>query len=182
LTRADGARHHERVSAFAHATAAALLGAGLGVQVFLSFMVAPGAFRLLDRAAAVRLLEGLFPGYYGFGLLVTALALVVVVILAVAERRAPLRWGAAALLALTLAGTIYAGGVLLPQARAARLRAAAAAPGDLAPLEFSRLHRRAVAVNIAVFAVGLLALALHSASGRRAAAGTLTPSGAPRSD
>jgi hypothetical protein len=150
---------------FLHAVAAALLGAGLGVQVFLSFQVAPASFQLLERPLAVRLMEGVFPGYYAFGLAVTALALGLVLVLALRERRAPLRWGAAALLGLALAGTVYAGHILLPQARAARLRAQAALAGDRAPLEFSRLHRRAVAVNIVLFGVGLLALVLH-ASGR----------------
>jgi hypothetical protein len=70
---------------FAHGAAAGLLGAGLGVQVFLSFLVAPAAFRLIDRADAVRLMEGVFPGYYRFGLVVTAAALVVVILLAWAE-------------------------------------------------------------------------------------------------
>ena len=165
------------MAAFTHATAAGVLGAGLGVQMFLSFLVAPAAFRLIDRAVAVHLMEGLFPGYYGFGLVTTALALVLVVGLALAEGRAPLRWGAAALLVVVLAGTAYAGGVLLPQAHVARLRAQAAGPGDTAPLEFSRLHRRAVAVNIAVFGVGLLAFVLHAAGRPRtvAAPGTGTP-------
>jgi Domain of unknown function (DUF4149) len=152
------------VTPFIHALASTLLGAGLGVQVFLSFLVAPSAFRLLDRGQAVRLLEALFPGYYGVGVVTTGLALLLVVGLALAEGRAPLRWGAAALLAVVLAGTLYAGQVLLPEAHAARLRAQAAPAGDLAPLEFSRLHRQAVAVNIALFGVGLLALVLHAAA------------------
>jgi len=147
-----------------HGLATALLGVGLGVQLFLSYLVAPTAFRLVDRPVAVRLMEGLFPGYYGFGLVTVALALVIVVVLA---RRgpSPLRWGAAVVLGLTLAGTVYAGHVLLPQAREARIRAQAAPAGGLAPLEFSRLHRRAVAVNIAVFAAGAISLALHLAAG-----------------
>lgn len=149
----------------AHTLAGAMLGAGLGVQVFLSFLVAPVAFRLLERSQAVQLMEGVFPAYYVTGLLTTALALALVLALAI-RHRGPLRWGAVALLGITLAGTLYAGGVLLPQARAARLRAQAALAGDLAPLEFSRLHRRAVAVNIALFATGALALGLHAASRR----------------
>jgi len=149
---------------FAHVMAGALLGAGLGVQVFLSFMVAPKAFQLIDRGLAVRLMEGLFPGYYGFGLVTTGLAWVLVLVLAIRERRAPLRWGASALLSVVLVGTVYAGHILLPQARGARLRAQSALAGDLAPLEFSRLHRRAVAINIALFGVGALALVLHSAA------------------
>jgi lysylphosphatidylglycerol synthetase-like protein (DUF2156 family) len=157
--------------ALVHVLAAGFLGAGLGVQVFLSFLVAPATFKLIDRAMAVRLMEGLFPSYYGFGLATTVVALVLVLGLAIREGRAPLRWGAAVLLALLLAGTVYAGGVLLPQARAARLLAQAAPAGDLAPLEFSRLHRRAVAVNIALFGVGLLALLVHAAALPRPPAG-----------
>lgn len=59
---------------------------------------------------------------------------------------------------------VYAGSVLLPEARAARLRAHAAPAGDLAPLEFSRLHRRVVAVNISLFTVGVVAFVLHAAA------------------
>lgn len=150
--------------AFAHGMTAALLGAGLGVQVFLSFQVAPGAFRLIDRPLAVRLMEGLFPGYYLFGMVTTGLALVLMVVLAIRDRTAPLRLGAAVLVGFVLAGTVYAGSILLPQARAARLRAQVAQAGDLAPLEFSRLHRRAVVVNIALFGVGMVALVLHVAA------------------
>jgi Domain of unknown function (DUF4149) len=152
------------MSGFLHALAAALLGAGLGVQVFLSFQVAPTTFRLLDRPQAVRLMEGLFPGYYLFGIITTTAALGLILWLALAAPRAPLRWGAVVLVTVVLAGTLYAGQVLLPEAHAARLRAQAAPAGDSAPLEFSRLHRRSVAVNIALFGVGLLALVLHAAA------------------
>ena len=91
---------------FGHALVAALLGAGLGVQVFLSFLVAPSAFRLLERPQAVRLMEGLFPGYYAIGIVTTGAALGVVLLLSVARPGAPLRWGTAALLAAALAGTL----------------------------------------------------------------------------
>ena len=69
-----------------HGLATALLGAGLGVQLFLSYLVAPATFRLVDRSVAVRLMEGLFPGYYAFGLVVIAIALVLALALAVASR------------------------------------------------------------------------------------------------
>jgi hypothetical protein len=153
-----------------HGLATAFLGAGLGVQIFLSFLVAPAAFRVVDRPVAARVMEGVFPGYYGFGLAAITLALTLVVGLALWDS-SPLRWGTVGLLALTLAGTVYAGHVLLPQAHAARLRAQAAPAGDLAPLEFSRLHRWAVAVNIALFAAGAIALALHLAAGAGERAG-----------
>jgi hypothetical protein len=157
-----------------HGLAAALIGAGLGVQLFLSYLVAPTTFRLADRSVAVRVMEGLFPGYYGFGLATVALALTLAVVLAV-RRASPLRWGTAAMLGLTLIGTVYAGHVLLPRAREARIRAQAAPAGDLAPLEFSRLHRMAVAVNIAVFAAGVVSLALHLAAGTPSPPGRTSP-------
>lgn len=145
----------------AHALASAAIGAGLGVQVFLSFIIAPAAFRLIDRPQAVRLMEGVFPAYYSFGLVTLALALVLVGVLALRERTA-LRWASGVLLAATLAGTGYAGHVLLPEAQAARLRAQAAPAGDLSPLVFSRLHRRAVGVNIALCLSGAVAFLLHA--------------------
>jgi uncharacterized protein DUF4149 len=170
LTTAHGPPDHLFEMSVLQGLATALLGASLGVQVFLSFLVAPAAFRVVDRPVAARVMEGVFPGYYGFGLATITMALALVLALALREPT-PLRWGTVALLGITLAGTVYAGHVLLPQAHAARLRAQAAPAGDLAPLEFSRLHRRAVAVNITVFAVGALALALHLASGAGSRAG-----------
>jgi hypothetical protein len=162
-----------------HGLATALLGAGLGVQVFLSYLVAPGAFRLLDRPLAVRLMEGLFPAYYVFGLVTSAMAVALMVGL-VLRAGSPLRWGSLGLVLLALAGSVYAGHVLLPRAHAARVRAQAAPAGDLAPLEFSRLHRRAVAVNIAVFAAGALGLALHVAAGAPRGSAERRPDPAPR--
>jgi hypothetical protein len=162
-----------------HGLASAFLGAGLGVQIFLSYLVAPTAFRLVERAAAIRLMEAVFPGYYAFGLATTAAALGLAAVLA-ARAGGTLRWGATWLLGLTLAGTVYAGHVLLLQAHAARLRAQAAPAGDLAPLEFSRLHRRAVGVNIALFAAGAMALALHLAAGAPGPAAHRRPASAAR--
>ena len=80
-----------------HGLATALLGAGLGVQVFLSFLVAPAAFRVVDRPVAARVMEGVFPGYYGFGLTTIAMALALVLVLALREPgAAPLGHGGAA--------------------------------------------------------------------------------------
>ena len=160
-----------------HGLATALLGAGLGVQVFLSFLVAPAVFRAVDRPVAARVMEGVFPAYYGFGLVTIAMALGLALALALREP-SPLRWGTIALLGLALVGTVYAGHVVLPQAHAARLRAQTALAGDLAPLEFSRLHRRAVAVNIAIFAAGAVALVVHlsASSGSRPWQGRGEPS------
>jgi hypothetical protein len=164
LTTAHGDPDHRSEMSVLHGVATALLGAGLGVQIFLSFLVAPTTFRVVDRPVAARVMEGVFPGYYGFGLATTAMALLLVLALAL-RQPSPLRWGAAALLGLSLAGTVYAGHVLLPETHAARLRAQTAPAGDLAPLEFSRLHRRAVAVNIGIFAAGAIALMLLLATG-----------------
>ena len=164
LTSAHADPDHRIDMRMLHGVATALLGAALGVQIFLSFLMAPATFRVVDRPLAARVMEGVFPGYYGFGLTTIAMALALVLVLALREP-APLRWGTAVLLGLTLAGTVYAGHVLLPEAHAARLLAQTAPAGDLAPLEFSRLHRRAVVVNIAIFLAGTVALALHLAAG-----------------
>ena len=80
-----------------HGLATAFLGAGLGVQIFLSFLVAPAVFRLVERPVAARVMEGVFPGYYGFGLTTLGVALALIIVLAFREP-APLRWGAAILL------------------------------------------------------------------------------------
>jgi hypothetical protein len=143
---------------------AAILGAGLGVQLFLSFLVAPLTFRLLDRAAAARVVTGLFPDYYLFGLVTTGLALLLALGLAAGDRRSASRWATVSLLALMLLGTAYAGHVLLPTAQGIRARAEAARAGEPAPGEFRRIHRWAVTVNIAVFGVGLAALTAHGAA------------------
>src|SRR5262245_54906440 len=90
--------------------ATALLGAGLGVQVFLSFLLAPAAFRVVDRPVAVRVMEGVFPGYYGFGIVTVGIALVLTLILGLRDP-SPLRWGTIGLVGITLAGTVYAGHV-----------------------------------------------------------------------
>jgi len=164
LTTLQADPDHRNQMRLLHGLATALLGAGLGVQIFLSFLVAPAAFRVVDRPVAARVMEGVFPGYYGFGLTTLTMALALILVLALREP-APLRWGAAALLVVTLLGTVYAGHVLLPEAHDARVRAQAAPAGDLWPMEFSRLHRRAVAVNITIFLTGALALALHLGSG-----------------
>ena len=174
LTTLHGDPDHPIEMSLLHGLVTALLGAGLGVQVFLSFLVAPAAFRVVDRPVAARVMEGVFPGYYGFGLATTTMALLLVLALGL-RQPSPLRWGTAALVGLTLAGTVYAGHVLLPEAHAARLRAQAAPAGDFAPIEFSRLHRRAVAVNIAIFAAGAVALALHLATGAADRTGERAP-------
>jgi hypothetical protein len=113
-------------------------------------------------------MEGVFPGYYGFGLVTVGVSFALVLVLALVDGVPPLRRGTLTLLGLTLLGTVYAGYVLLPAARAARLQAQAALAGDPAPLRFSRLHRRAVTINIALFGVGALALVLHAADRPRA--------------
>src|SRR5262249_17411710 len=110
LTRPRSDPDHRSQMKIRHGLATALLGAGLGVQVFLSFLMAPTAFRVVDRPVAVRVMEGVFPGYYGFGLVTIGIALVLTLTLGLREP-SPLRWGTIVLLGVTLAGTVYAGSV-----------------------------------------------------------------------
>lgn len=122
------------------------LGAWVGVMLFLSFVVAPTAFNLLETPRAGDLMGALFPRYYGIGVSLGVAALGAALFLQrrAAQRR---RWTVVVVaLVVATAATAYAGGVVQPKAR--RLRAALAAPAsDAAREEFAAAHRVAVALN-----------------------------------
>lgn len=147
------------------------LGVWLGSIVFFSFAVAPQVFSVLPRADAGRVVSAIFPTYYyvgygcGFVLLLTALLLRGAASIRTCTRsRTPRRWTiSAAVAALVLAMTLYAGFVVQPRAHA--LRAALQDSGDVPPsqAEFDQLHRRAVQLNGSVL-FGVLVLTGLTAS------------------
>lgn len=137
------------------------LGIWLGAMAFFSSVVAPVAFEVLEREAAGRLVSAVFPIYYAVGAGAGAVALVVTLGMALAAGRTRrLLAATAALLILAVALTVYAGAVLFPKAQAAaiELRTQPAEAG--ASLEFSRLHRLAVVLNLTVMLAVLAALVL----------------------
>ena len=137
------------------------LGLWLGAMAFFSFAAAPVAFSVLEREAAGRLVSAVFPIYYAVGGAAGGLALGASLLMALAGRRSrPLLLGIAALLLLAVALTVYAGTVLLPQTQEARAQLRAAPADAGASLEFTRLHQRAVGLNLAVMLAVLAALVL----------------------
>ena len=133
-------------------TVAAIAG-WLGVMSFFSFLVAPLAFRVIDRTAAAQVVTAVLPRYYVFGLALCALALVG--ILARAARggaRGQIPTGILCLLMLAM--LTYSLGSVVPAAEAAR------AAGD--HVAFVRAHRLSVGLNLATILGGVLVLVLEA--------------------
>jgi hypothetical protein len=124
------------------------LGVWLGSIVFFSFAVAPLVFSALPRADAGRVVSAIFPTYYFIGYACGAALLLTALLLRASTASAMRSWNiVAAVTALTLAVTLYAGLVVQPRAHA--LRASLAEAGQDSPVkaEFDNLHRRAVQLN-----------------------------------
>jgi len=127
-------------------------------------VVAPGIFRNLERGQAGNLLAHLFPQYYWVGTLcgITALAALVPLFLFDSGSRGS-RLFQSALVALMLAGNLYAGTIL--EERIHRLRdernssTVREAAREEARGAFDRLQRRSVGVNLTVLGLGGVALA-----------------------
>jgi hypothetical protein len=138
----------------------------IGAIVFFSFVVAPRVFATLPSATAGQVVSAIFPTYYALG----AGAGLAGIVAALALRRQAgggRRWsGVAALLALMLAATAYAGGVVHPRARDLRDAARAPAAPAETQAEFRRLHRLAVALNGGVLVLGLATVAITAAGFR----------------
>jgi len=136
------------------------LAVWIGMVVFFSLVVAPGAFQALPRESASTLLATLFPRYYALGALAGVLATAAGALLR-GHVRAPTAWVAVmVLLNLMLAATLYAGTVVEPRARTLRpaLHAEHVEPATQA--EFDHLHRLAVQLNGAVLVLGVATICL----------------------
>ena len=125
--------------------------------IFFSFVVAPALFRVLDPSHAGDVVAVVFPRYYALGVGAGVIALATGLVLA---RDAGGGWwrGALVAIAIGLAVTTWAGGVVQPRAR--RLRAAMQTAGESSPeaAAFRRLHGRAVALNAAALLAALVGL------------------------
>ncbi|MFQ5521910.1 MAG: DUF4149 domain-containing protein [Candidatus Methylomirabilia bacterium] len=128
----------------------------LGAMIFFSFLVAPTAFSVLDRASAGQLLNVLFPRYYLFGIGMGALALAGVVGRLVQSGGKEIPWGPLALLLLMLAMSGFSLLVLLPHLQALRQ----AMPGARPSGAFAQAHRLAVTLNLATILAGLALVAI----------------------
>jgi hypothetical protein len=143
------------------------VGLWIGEVVFFSFVVAPLVFGVLPSADAGKVVGAIFPRYYALGAGAGTVALVAALVLA--RSAAFARWwtGAALAIAVGLAATAWAGGVVHPEAQ--RVRAAAEARGE-APSSveaFRRAHRLAMILNSVALLGGLAGLGLSVAALRQ---------------
>jgi uncharacterized membrane protein len=131
----------------------------VGGAVFLSFVLAPTAFKVLGPAEGGRLVLALFPRYYQWGAISGAFALpaAVAVPLCFPELRGPVvGFQALVILAATLI-TLYAGNVLAPAISAAHNA------GPAGQARVARLYRRSIRLNAVVLVLGLVLLVAFAA-------------------
>jgi uncharacterized membrane protein len=142
------------------------LGAWIGVMAFLSFVVAPAAFSVLEAPQAGALVGAIFPRYYAAGVSLGVAALAAALFLRTRAER-PRAWTLAIVaLVLAVGVTAWAGGVVHPKAR--RLRIVLQNPAVTSEVreDFARAHRMAVVLNgvailAAVFGLGATAAAFR---------------------
>jgi hypothetical protein len=135
--------------------AVSCVAAWLGIMAFFSFVAAPGVFRAVDRRVAGEAVAALLPGYYRWGLVLCALAVVTLLVLAAASRAGRLRH-------LTSAGLAGVMVVVLAWALAVTLPTADAARRAREDQSFAVAHRSAVRLNLLVMACAAAVLALQA--------------------
>lgn len=126
------------------------LGLLIGGMALFSFVVAPMAFRLLPEADAGRFVRGLFPHYYLFVIVASALTVIGTV------ARGP---GQAKVMAGVLALAILARQVLMPAINRMRDRQLAGDPS--AGRWFGVLHGTSMAINFLQLGTAIVVLALY---------------------
>lgn len=126
------------------------LGLLIGGMAMFSFIVAPMAFRILPEADAGRFVRGLFPHYYLFVIVASALTVIGTV------ARGP---GQAKVMAVVLALAIVTRQVLMPAINRMRDRQIA---GDASASRwFGVLHGTSVAINFLQLGTALVVLVIY---------------------
>ena len=131
----------------------------LGAIIFFSAFVAPVVFTQLPIAEAGKVVSVIFPRYYVLGYVAGIVAVALAVYFAIARGARGWWSGAALLLAVALALTLYAGLVIRPRVDALRSVSEEQNPDPARKAEFDRLHRLSVILNGDVLILDLLALA-----------------------
>jgi uncharacterized membrane protein len=137
------------------------LTAWVGSILFFSFVVAPIVFKVLDAEAGGKFVRALFPRYYLWGVISSAVALPALVCgaLAFPERRGPMVGVQALAIVISLLIMLYCGNSLTPAINAARDEG----PGSAD--RFDRLHKRSVILNGVVLLIGLALLVAFASRG-----------------
>lgn len=128
----------------------AALGIWLGSMVFFSFLGAPRVFRVLDDAAAARVVNAIFPRYYVFGTALGVVAVAAGLVGGALSGFDPATWALVLAAAVGVVASAYARWVLVPKMDAA---------GEGA---FERYHSLSVTLNgVAMLAVAAALVASH---------------------
>jgi len=145
------------------------LAAWVGAILFFSFGVAPIIFRVLGAESAAKFVRALFPRYYAWGVVSTAIALPALVCgpLSYPELRGAMVGGQAVLLIVGLGIMLYCGNTLTPAINAAR-----DSGPDQAP-RFDRLHKRSVRLNAVALLIGLTLIVAFALRPRLRTAGLI---------
>ena len=123
------------------------LGLWIGTIASVSFLVAPVVFVVLGSAQAGDVVGAIFPSYYRIGIVAGAVAVGAALGLRPQAARPRIWSWTAALAAVGLATTLWAGVVVHPAARARRVALTSAGTAPSSDAEFQRLHHRAVVLN-----------------------------------
>jgi hypothetical protein len=141
------------------------LSSWLGVMVFFGFVVAPTAFRVLEREAAGRLAMAIMPGYLWLGLALGLGALVGSAGRLARAQGSRTSWLGATLVGVAILATGYSLLVILPEARllSSTVRAWRLAGGPPPPeaMRFAWIHRLSSLANLVALGAVVLALALE---------------------
>ena len=126
----------------------------VGSILFFSFAVAPIIFKVLGAESGATFVRALFPRYYAWGVISSAVALAALVCgpLSYPELRGPMIGAQATLILISFAIMLYCGNTLTPAINAARDE------GPESAGRFDRLHKRSVNLNVVVLLIGLVLL------------------------
>ncbi|MEM4409801.1 MAG: DUF4149 domain-containing protein [Candidatus Caldarchaeum sp.] len=138
----------------------------VGGMFFFSSIAAPSIFKTLDRTLAGDVVSAIFRKYYLLGYICGAIAILTYA-LAWAFETAPnhLVYTITILCLVAMVGLfVYSGEFVRPEAHRVRTELRSLEPGspkvEAASKRFSSLHRRSVAINGAVFALGIVIILL----------------------
>jgi len=139
-----------------------ILSLWIGGMVIFTFVVTPAIFRAYSRDMAGEIVGKLFPGYFTYTLVLSALALVVSFLLNADRSRKTFRLSLA-LLAIALLANAYVSFKLHPDTVRVKQQVASferEAPDSAARKEFRRLHGISAVMNLFVLVDGVALLAL----------------------
>jgi len=133
-----------------------------GMAIF-TFVVTPAIFRSYSRDMAGEIVGKLFPGYFTYTLVLSALALVVFLLLNADRSKKPFRLSLA-LLTIALLANAYVSFKLHPDTVQIKQQVASferEAPDSAARKEFRRLHGISAVMNLFVLVDGVALLVLN---------------------